>query len=105
VCVAFTSLVLAPAIDVRRLFHCLALGAAILARRCHARTNWVCTFVSFRRVHLFPPGFESRGDDLRFHVNPRGNILLYRKEHVARLGEYAEGVLGRDFLAGESEIY
>jgi hypothetical protein len=34
VSVAFTSFVLAPAIDVRRLFDGLALGAAILARPC-----------------------------------------------------------------------
>jgi len=34
-----------------------------------------------------------------------GNILLFRKEHIARLVAYAEVVLGRDFLAGESEIY
>ena len=40
-----------------------------------------------------------------FDINPRGNILLYRKEHIARLVAYAEVAIGRDFLASESEIY
>jgi hypothetical protein len=103
--VAFTSFVLAPAIDVRRLFHGFALGAAIFARRCHARTNWVCTFLGFRSVHLFPPGFGSRGNDPYLHASGRGNMLLYSKEHIAILVAYPEGVLERDFLAGEPEIH
>ena len=43
----------ARTIDVRRLFHSLALGAAVFARRCHARTNGVCTLLGFRGRHFF----------------------------------------------------
>jgi hypothetical protein len=50
--VAFAYGVFATAIDVRRLFHCLALGAAILGCGCLARTNWVCTLISFCGVHV-----------------------------------------------------
>jgi hypothetical protein len=45
----------ARAIEVRRLLHRLAFGAAILARRCHARTNGVRTLLRLRSPHfLFP---------------------------------------------------
>ena len=45
----------ARTIDVRRLFHSLALGAALLARRCHTRTNGMCTLLGFRSRHFFSP--------------------------------------------------
>jgi hypothetical protein len=47
----------------------LALGAAILDRRCLTRTNWMCALIGFRGVHLFPPGFGSRADDLGLQVS------------------------------------
>ena len=103
--VAFASVGLAPAIDVRRLFRGLALGAAILPGRWHARTIWVCTFTGFRRVHLFPPGCRSPGDDPGIYISRRGKVLLYRREHTAILVAYSGVILGRDFLTGMSEIY
>jgi hypothetical protein len=80
--VALAFAVFAPAIDIRRLFHGLALGAAILSRCCHAGTNWVCTLLDFRGVHLLPPDFESRAHDLDLYVSRLESIFLYRKEHV-----------------------
>jgi hypothetical protein len=49
---AFASGVWARTGDLRRLFRCLTLGAAVLARRCHARTEWVCTLLRFLRSHF-----------------------------------------------------
>jgi hypothetical protein len=51
--VALASNVNARAIDVRRLLHCLALGAAVLARCCQARANRVGTLLGFCRGHFF----------------------------------------------------
>ena len=45
----------ASAIDIRRLLHSRAFGAAILARRCHARTNGMCTLLGFRSRHFVFP--------------------------------------------------
>src|SRR6202790_903202 len=53
--VAFAFGVFAPTIDIWRLFHCLALGAAILVCGCLTRTNWVCALIGFRGVHFFLP--------------------------------------------------
>ena len=53
--VALASNVNARAIDVRRLFHCLALRAAVLARCCQARANRVGTLLGFCRGHFFSP--------------------------------------------------
>jgi hypothetical protein len=49
---AFASDVFAQTINVRRLFHGFALGAAVLARRRHAGTNGVCTLLGFFRGHF-----------------------------------------------------
>src|SRR5450755_1172501 len=49
---AFASGVWARTSDLRRLFRCLTLGAAVLVRRCHARTEWVCTLLCFLRSHF-----------------------------------------------------
>ena len=49
----------ARTIDVRGLFHGLALGAAVFTRRCHARTNGVCALLTFCSRHFFSPGFGS----------------------------------------------
>jgi hypothetical protein len=49
---AFASGVWTRASDLRRLFRCLTLGAAVLARRRQARTERVGTLLGFRRVHF-----------------------------------------------------
>ena len=83
---AFASGVWARTSDLRRLFRCLALGAAVLARRYHARTEWVCTLFGFRRVHfIFSPDFGSRAGDPSPNVSDQEKVFLYRKEHVAIL--------------------
>jgi hypothetical protein len=61
---AFASCMRARAINVRRLFHGLALGAAILARRRHARTNGVGTLLDFRGGHFVSPGLGSQAANL-----------------------------------------
>jgi len=81
--VAFACRVFAPAIDVRRLFHCLALRAAILACRCRTGTNWVSALVAFRGIHLFPPFFLSRAGDPSLEISPQECVFLYRKEHIS----------------------
>jgi hypothetical protein len=82
---AFASSVSARTSDLRCLFRCLALGAAVLARRCHARTNRVCTFLCFLRVHYSSPDFGSNADDPGPNVSDQEEVFLYRKEHVAIL--------------------
>ena len=80
---AFASGVWARTSDLRRLFRCLTLGAAVLARRCHARTEWVCTLLCFLRSHFFPPNFGSRSDDPSPNASLHERVFLYRKEHLA----------------------
>ena len=71
--------------DLRRLFGCLTLGAAVFARRCHARTERVGTLLGFRRVHFISPIFGSRANDPRLDISRQGKVFLYRKEHIAIL--------------------
>src|ERR1017187_3004434 len=59
---AFASGMWARTSDLRRLFGCLTLGAAVLARRCHARTERVSTLLGFRRVHFL---FSQTSDQVR----------------------------------------
>src|ERR1700690_2767030 len=58
-CLALAALVRARVIDIRRLFHGLALGAAVFARRGHTRTNGMCELLTFCGSHFFSPGFGS----------------------------------------------
>jgi hypothetical protein len=60
---AFAVLVLAAAIDVRGLFHSLALSAAVLSRSRETGTNRVSTLHGFCVLHFFPPRFELRPGD------------------------------------------
>ena len=83
--VAFASGVLAPAIDVRRLFHCLTLRAAVLASHCGTRANWVRALVGFLSVHLFPPDFKLCAVIRGFNINRQGSVFLYRKGQIAIL--------------------
>jgi hypothetical protein len=79
---AFASGVWARTSDLRRLFRCLTLGAAVLARRCHARTEWVCTLLCFLRSHFFPPNSD-QSDDPSPNASLHERVFLYRKEHLA----------------------
>ncbi len=58
-CFALAALVRARAINIRCLFHGLALGTAVFARRGHTRTNGVCALLTFCSRHFFSPGFGS----------------------------------------------
>ena len=80
---AFASGVWARTSDLRRLFRCLTLGATVLARRCHARTERVCTLLCFLRSHFFPSNFGSRADDPSPKASLQKRVLLYKKEHLA----------------------
>jgi uncharacterized membrane protein len=81
---ALASVVLTPAINVRSLLHCFALGAAVFARRCFARANWVRALLSFRIFHfLYSPGSGSRTGDPWLDINHPEQILLFRKGHNA----------------------
>src|SRR6478736_3218577 len=82
--VALAHSVAARTIDVRRLFHCLAIAAAVLARRCQARTNGVCALLGFCRGHFSSPKFGSKGDDLGRNSSQRVRVLLYRNEHITK---------------------
>jgi hypothetical protein len=81
---AFASGMWARTSDLRRLFGCLTLGAAVLARRCHARTERVCTLLGFRRVHFL---FSQTSDQVRMTqvqmLVPKEKVFLYRNEHIA----------------------
>ena len=82
--VSFASAVFTPAINVRSFFHRLALGAAVLAGRRHARTNWVRTLLSFRIVHfcfLLVP--DLRTDDPQLDISHTERVFLYRMGHIA----------------------
>jgi hypothetical protein len=52
--------VAAGAINVRRLFHRLALRTAILARRWHARTHRMCALFGWLASHFVSPGCGSQ---------------------------------------------
>ena len=80
---AFAAGVWARTSDLRRLFRCLTLGAAVLARRCHARTERVCTLFCFLKIHFFPPNFGSRSDDPSPNASLQESVFLCRKEHLA----------------------
>src|ERR1700687_2445093 len=83
---ALASGVSAPAINVRRLFDWLALGATIFSRRCPARTNWVCILLAFRGLHLFSPSFGSSAGHPGLDLSRQERVFLYRKEHIAISG-------------------
>jgi hypothetical protein len=51
-CLALAASVVAETIQIRRFFHRRALGTAIFARRCHTRTDWMCTFLGFCSRHI-----------------------------------------------------
>jgi hypothetical protein len=85
VCVAFAYGVFAPAIDIRRLFHRLALRAAILACRYGTGTDWVCALFGFRGVHLFPPRFKQRTGDPSLDASRQDSEFLCRTEQIAIL--------------------
>ena len=52
---AFAAGVSTRTIDIRRLFHSLALRAAVFAGRCCAGTDGVRAFLAFRSSHFFIP--------------------------------------------------
>ena len=79
----------ARASDLRRLLRCLALGAAVLARRCHTRTNGVCTLFSFGGRHFFSPSFGSTAGDPRRHLKHLGDPFLSDKGHISMFGRSA----------------
>jgi hypothetical protein len=58
---AFAHGVPASAINVWHLFHRFALDTAVLARRCDAGTDWMCTLLSFFRTHFYSPSFGTPG--------------------------------------------
>jgi hypothetical protein len=53
---ALTDGMSAVTIDVRHLFHGLARDAAVFARRCHTRTDWVRAFLGIVGGHFYSPG-------------------------------------------------
>ena len=83
---AFASGVWARRSDLRRLLRCLTLGAAVLGRRRHARTERVGTLLGFRRVHFL---FSQTSDQVRMTqvqmLVPKEKVFLYRNEHIAIL--------------------
>jgi hypothetical protein len=86
---AFASGVWAHTSDLRCLFRCLTLGATVLARHRHARTERVCTLLCFLRSHFFPPNFGSRSDDPSPNASLQERVLLYRKEHFCDRGSHS----------------
>jgi len=82
---AFAVAVPAGTIDVRHLFHCLALDAAVFARSCQAGTNGVCALLWFRGFHGFSPGFGSREHDPGCYLRLWKNPFLYTMAQVANL--------------------
>jgi hypothetical protein len=100
---AFASGMWARTSDLRRLFGCLTLGAAVLARRCHARTERVCTLLGFRRVHfLFSPNFGSSSDDPSPNASSQEKVFLYRNEHIAISVALAAAVDGNPLASATS---
>jgi hypothetical protein len=95
---AFASGVWARTSDLRRLFRCLTLGAAVLARRCHARTERVCTLLCFLGSHFLSLHFGSRADDPSPNANLQERVFLYKKEHVANRGSHSRSHLSRSKL-------
>jgi hypothetical protein len=95
---AFASGVWARTSDLRRLFRCLTLGAAVLARRCHARTERVCTLLCFLGSHFLSLHFGSRADDPSPNANLQERVFLYKKEHVANRGSHSRSYLSRSKL-------
>ena len=84
-CLALAALVRARAIDIRCLFHGLALGTAIFARRSHTRTNGVCALLTFCSRHFFSPGFGSTiASDPDPHLRIVGPQCLSRYGHISR---------------------
>jgi hypothetical protein len=71
---------------VRRLFHSLALGAAVFVRRCRARTNGVCTLLGFRGRHFFSPSFGSTAVIQRRHLKHLGEAFQSDKGHISIFG-------------------
>ncbi len=94
VCMAFAAGVFAGTIDVRHLFHCFALDAAILARSGQAGTNWVSALLRFRGLHNFSPGFGSRTGDPRRYLRLRKKALLYTLGQVANLASRMARTIG-----------
>src|SRR5450755_2995356 len=80
--------------DLRRLFRCLTLGAAVLARRRHARTERVGTLLGFRRVHFLFSNLGSSSDDRSPNASLQEKVFLYRNEHIAILVAIVAGVDG-----------
>jgi hypothetical protein len=69
----------AGAINIRRLFHRLALRAAILARRHGTRADGVCAFLAFRICH------ESSPLPLAIEISPQpapSVVMAYAMRHT-----------------------
>jgi hypothetical protein len=84
---AFASGMGARTSDLRRLYRCLALGAAVLARRCHARTEGVCTLLCFLRSHFLSSQLRIKSECPSPNASLQERVFLYRKEHLVGLDQ------------------
>src|ERR1039457_6286907 len=82
---AFASGMWARASDLRRLFGCLTLGAAVLTRRCHARTERVGTLLGFLRNHFLSSQLRIKSGCPSPNASSQKKVFLYRNEHIAIL--------------------
>jgi hypothetical protein len=95
---AFASGVWARTSDLRCLFRCLTLGAAVLARRCDTRTERVCTLLCFFGTHFFPSNFGLRADDPSPNASLGERVFLYKKDHLANRGSHSRSYLSQSKL-------
>jgi hypothetical protein len=73
---AFASGVLARTIDVRPLFHSLALGAAIFTGGYDAGTNRMLTLMTLFSRHYFSPRFRSGASGPQRHGDQKVQLAL-----------------------------
>ena len=99
---AFASGMWARTSDLRRLFGCLTLGAAVLARRCHARTERVCTFLGFLRNHFLSSQLRIKSGCPSPNASSQEKVFLYRNEHIAILVASGAAVDGNPLASATS---
>src|ERR1035437_4179160 len=99
---AFASGMWARTSDLRRLFGCLTLGAAVLARRCHARTERVCTFLGFLRNHFLSSQLRIKSGCPSPNASSQEKVFLYRNEHIAILVASGAAVDGNPLASANS---